>query len=519
MAYRAGLLSVILFITIVLSCAPALSEQPDYWPTEGWRTSTPEAQGMDSETLAALIEKIHERGRHIRDVIVIRNGYLVLDSRFHPFPENSRHIIHSCTKTVMGTLIGIAIDQGFIDSVDQKVMDFFPDKRSGFDLEGLDAGKETMTLEHLLTMSSGLDCQDSYLYEWRGLAEMTRNLDWVQYMLDLPMAHEPGARFEYCNGASYLLSAILQKTTGKTALAYAKENLFGPLGIDDVAWPINRAGIATGWGGIEMRPRDLTKIAYLMLKKGAWEGNQLVSSGWIDAATESHIAAGTLSDSYGYQLWPNEAGYFMMLGHGGQYVIVHPEHKLIFAVISCLQSRDFFLPRQWYHEFVLPAVRSSSSLTENAEGSERLASIVDAVANPAPAPVPPLPPMAGMVSGKRYVFDDNPMQFKSIEVEFEGNGEEASLHLVMGRSIIRATIGLDHVYRVGHNAGRWRAYRGYWEDGNTFVIEYEVADHTERGFARMVFDGDTVGMVVSGDIRDVEIELIGRLVPETPESN
>ncbi len=513
---KTGRPALIFIFIIVISCGPVTADQSPYWPTEGWRTSTPEVQGMDSETLAALIEEIHEKDRHIRNIMVIRNGYLVLDARFHPFPDSTRHIIHSCTKTVMGTLIGIAIDKGYIESVNQKVADFFPGKTPGF--ENLDADKQSMTLEHLLTMSTGLDCKDSYLYDWRGLEEMSRSPDWVQFVLDLPMAHPPGTYFEYCNGASFLLSAILQQATGKTALAFAKEHLFGPLGIVDVAWPSNRMGISLGWGGIEMRPEDLAKIGYLFLKKGSWQGEQIVSSGWIDMATRSHIAAGTLSDSYGYQLWPNEAGYYMMLGYGGQYVIVHPEHDLIFVVTSCLLSREFFLPRYWYDEYILPAVRSSRALSDNPAGAARLASIVDAVANPEPAPVSPLPAVAGLISGKRFIFDDNPMQFRSIEIEFTGGSSEAALHLVFGPSIVRAKIGLDHVYRVSHNAGRWRAYRGYWEDGKTFVIEYEVVDHTERGRARMVFDGVSVTMTVSGDIKGAEVKLTGRVLANRGES-
>ena len=147
--------------------------------------------------------------------------------------QGSKHIIHSCTKSIISALIGIAIEQGYIESVKQPVLSFFPTRTAA----NLDANKEAMTLEHLLMMASGLECRDSYLYRWRGLNQMRQTDDWVQFMLDLPMAEPSGTRFEYCNGASFLLSAIIQETTGMSASEFAEAHLFGPLGISDVEWP------------------------------------------------------------------------------------------------------------------------------------------------------------------------------------------------------------------------------------------------------------------------------------------
>ncbi|UCG53681.1 MAG: serine hydrolase [Candidatus Latescibacterota bacterium] len=506
-------LSHVCWITAVIAvtsfaCGVASAKTPpDYWPTEEWRVSTPEEQGLNSGRLADLLETIRDEGHRIRNVVVIRNGYVVLDAPFHPYGRDMRHIIHSCTKTITSALVGIAIDKGFIENVDQRVLDFFPEKTA----KNLDSQKGSITLEHLLTMSSGLECRDSYLYDWQGLGEMTRSWDWVQHMLDLPIEHAPGTRFEYCNGASYLLSAILQKSTGKTAFAFAKEHLFGPLGIEDVAWPTSREGVSLGWGGIEMRPKDLAKIAFLYLNNGNWNGQQVVSSDWVERSTQSRIVAGTLSDSYGYHLWPNEAGYYMMLGYCGQYVIVHPKNNLIVVVTSCLKSRDFFLPRYWLHEYILPAVESSKSLPEDAEGTGRIASVVESISNPLPQSVPPLPATAMQISGKRYAFDTNPIQLKSISLRFDPREKEARLNLVYGAMIIRTNVGLDDVYRVSYDAGHWRAYKGRWEEEKTFVIDFDVADHTERGRAHLTFEGDTLKALIRGEIQGREYELIGRV--------
>jgi CubicO group peptidase (beta-lactamase class C family) len=163
-------------------------ESPISWPTKGWSTSTPEAQGMDSGVLAAMLDEIQRQDHDIDSVTVVRNGYLVADAAIYPYEQDTKHIIHSCTKSIVSALIGIAIEQGYIDGVQTPVLDFFP----GRSVENIDENKKSMTLKDLLTMSSGLNCRDSYLYRWSGLNEMRASRDWVQHMLDLPMAETPG---------------------------------------------------------------------------------------------------------------------------------------------------------------------------------------------------------------------------------------------------------------------------------------------------------------------------------------
>lgn len=349
---------VVLIVFLLSSCSTvSLTEQPghtstfaSYWPTRGWRTSTPEEQGMDSETLDEMFETIQEQGYGIDSVTVIRNGYVVADATFRPFQPDSRHVVHSCTKSIISALIGIAIDEGYIESVDQPVLDIFSERT----VANLDANKEAMTLEHVLMMASGLECRDSYLYRWRGLREMEQSDDWVQFMLDLPMAEPPGTRFEYCNGGSFLLSAIIQETTGMSAAGFAEEHLFSPLGISDVVWPSNQDGITIGWGELRMRPHDMAKIGYLYLNEGRWDGEQIVPADWVATSTRKHISA-TLQDGYGYQWWVADHGVYMALGYAGQYIIVVPEKALVVVVTSDLAERDFYVPQQLLNDFIIPA--------------------------------------------------------------------------------------------------------------------------------------------------------------------
>jgi CubicO group peptidase (beta-lactamase class C family) len=352
-------------------------EESDYWPTEGWRISTPEQQGMDSEMLADMLSTIQGQDYAIDGVTVVRNGYVVADATVYPFGPDSRHIIHSCTKSIVSALIGIAIERGYIEGVDQPMLNFFPERS----VANLDAEKEALTLEHLLTMASGLECRDSYLYNWRGLEQMRASGDWVQFVLDLPVAEPPGSRFEYCNGASFLLSAIIQETTGKSALAFAQEHLFGPLGISDVEWPSNPQGINIGWGELHMRPHDMAKIGYLYLNKGRWDGEQIVPSDWVQTSTRKHIAA-TLQDGYGYQWWVTDSGVYMALGYAGQFIFVVPEQALVVVFVSDLQDSDFYVPQRLLEDYVIPAIKSFEPLPDNPAGVATLESQVQALAKP-----------------------------------------------------------------------------------------------------------------------------------------
>jgi CubicO group peptidase (beta-lactamase class C family) len=182
--------AVLMFAVICVTSAygGASDDTSDYWPTEAWRSSLPEHQGMDSKMLTEMLEVVREDGHEIRGIFVVRNGYLVLEAYFPPFRQDTWHILQSCTKSITSSLVGIAIDKGYIDSVNVPVLNLYPDITP--DLLG--ENKRAMTLAHLLMMGSGLKTEDSYLYRWHGLIRMTSSRDWVRYVLDLPMQAAPG---------------------------------------------------------------------------------------------------------------------------------------------------------------------------------------------------------------------------------------------------------------------------------------------------------------------------------------
>ena len=332
---------------------------------------------MDSDLLSEMLMKIQEQNYEIDSVTIVRNGYMVADVRIYPFSLSEKHNIYSCIKSVVSALIGIAIDQGHIEGLQQPVLSFFPQRA----IADREAYKEAMTLEHLLTMTTGFKCQDSYVYRWSGLNQMRESEDWVQFVLDLPMEGEPGVRFEYCNGSSFLLSAIIQETTGMSANEFAEEHLFSPLGISDVDWSANPQGISVGYSDLRMHPHDMAKIGYLYLNDGWWDGKQIVSSEWVKASTSKYISA-TLEDGYGYQWWVDGSGVYLALGYGGQFIFVIPEKAMVVVFTSSLEDSDFYVPQTLLDEFIIPAAIGSSALPVNPEGLTLLESLIAELTNP-----------------------------------------------------------------------------------------------------------------------------------------
>jgi len=361
----------IYFIALSFSYPVSVSaKQNDYWPTKGWKTSTPEAQGIDSNHLVSMLENIEKEAYAVDSITIVRNGFKVLDVYFHG-SDSDLHIINSCTKSIMSILIGIAIDLGYIKDIHRPVISYFPEKQ----FANLDERKKAMTLEHLLMMASGLKCRSSGQYKWKGYIEVMQSYDWVQASLDLPMEDHPGTRFEYSNVGSFLLSAILQEVTGIQTLEFARKHLFKPLGIADVEWPSNPQGITIGSGRMYLKPQDMAKIGYLSLKQGQWEDRQVVSKGWMEASTRKQIDTnrGSGKADYGYQWWVHPNSYHLAYGGYGQQIIVIPQKNMV-VVLTCPSAGDYrgLVSRNLFNTYIKPAIKSDTALPFAPEANHRL---------------------------------------------------------------------------------------------------------------------------------------------------
>ncbi len=330
--------------------APTGTPAPvEYWPTSGWRTSLPEEQGMDSQKLALMLESVKQKNLSLHSLLVIRNGYIVSETYFQSYNQDVKHEVYSCTKSVIATLVGIAVDKGYIAGINAPVKDFFP----GRTFENEDARKDAMTLENLLTMTSGLAWEESDAT----IRKLYVSGDWVKFMMDIPMSAQPGSQFNYCSGCSHILSAILQYKTGMNTRDFARQVLFQPLGISNVNWSTDSTGIPIGGWGLQITPRDMAKLGYLYLHDGIWDGRQIVSAGWVEAATRKHT--GTDTDlGYSYQWWtyPSLDAY-TALGRYGQTIFVIPDQNLIIVTTAAVEGHEEIF--RLIKEYIVPAAQRS----------------------------------------------------------------------------------------------------------------------------------------------------------------
>lgn len=414
------------------------------------------------------MDHIRQHNISVHSLLIVRNGYLILDAHFFPFDGRSVHDVASVTKSVTSTLIGAAINEGKIKAAQQPVVGLFPDA-----IANLDERKRRLTIEHLLTMSSGVECQPRE--NELTLRQMKESSNWTRYMLDLPMADEPGRKFVYCSGGMHLLSAILSRTTGLSAHDFADRSLFKLLGIHEVIWPSDPQGVSYGWGDLHLLPRDMAKIGYLWLNHGTWEGRQILSADWMKEAVRSHVPVGP-DGGYGYGVWVRPiAQLYEALGRGGQRISIVPTKNLVIVFTG-----GGFEPGD-IGKYLVGAVTADHPLPENRAGVSRLLRAVeDAALRPARKAVPPPPTMAAKVSGKNYIFKDNPLGLKSIVFNFSA---ENAAHLKFTFSDKRFTselvatraVGLDGVARISA-AGRFGlpvGIKGFWQDETTFVIDYD----------------------------------------------
>jgi len=484
----------------------SVNESATYWPAESWRTSTPEQQGMDSEKLAELLDYVKENDINIHSLLIIRNGYIVTDAYFYPFSNNSVHDVASVTKSFTGTLIGIAISEGYIAGVDQPVLEFFPDRT----VANVDANKKAMTLEDLLTMRSGFECVNEP-YEVT-LEQMEDSPDSIQFTLDLPMAEEPGTRFVYCSPNSHLLSGIITETTGMSEQAYANKTLFKPLGISNVIWPYDPQGNNHGWGDLHLTPHDMAKLGYLYLNNGTWDGKQIVPAEWVAKSTQTQvITEDGEGDGYGYQWWvpiDDLPARYEARGRGTQLITVVPEKDLIVVITGGGFESDEVAP------FLVAALQSDQPLPENPAAYERLQENINAAAEPPePEPVKSLPEMAKKIDGKTYVLDSNPLDLQSLSLTFDEEKGEALFRLGLPENqTLEFLLGLDNVSRFSPGEyGLPAAGKGSWESDNVFVADVDEVANVNHYKVTHTFQDDQVTILLQDPAWYGDVEFGGRV--------
>jgi len=378
-------------IIAVLSCfslfscahnAPVVAEAPPklaapivIWPTNGWQNSTPEAQGIDATVLADALEQIRARHLPVHSLLIERHGKIVLDSYFYPFADNRTHNVYSVTKSVTSMLVGIAMADHRLADLNAPVYSLLPVQMAD------DPRKAHITLAHLLSMTSGLDCRSEGGASL--LQQMLRQPHLAAYMLNRPSDAEPGTVFDYCGGNSEVVSAVLTRTTGTSALDLARQELFAPLGITEVSWPTDHDGVSHGWGDLELQPRDMAKLGYLWLHNGRWADRQVIPADYLVQALTRHISVQPGID-YGYGMWlypGHNPVDFEANGTGGQRITVIPSLDMVEV------TTGWGLDANQVAELIVGAVKSNEALPPGPQADERLARLVTEAATAPATPV------------------------------------------------------------------------------------------------------------------------------------
>jgi CubicO group peptidase (beta-lactamase class C family) len=504
-------------IVFLVGCTPASPTltPPVYWPTDGWRSTAPEEQGMDSEKLAQMVDHIQEEKLNLHSLLVVRNGYLVSEIYVYPYSAGQVHFIASVTKSVIGALVGIAIQKGDIKDIQQPLFSLLPEQG----VANLDDQKKAIKLEDLLTQTSGLDCHENPA---PGEAFMEASQNWVQFMLDQPVVARPGTNFNYCSGAVHLLSAVIQKATGMSAREFANQNLFAPLGIGSISearWPSDPQGVTTGGYGLALTPGEMAKLGYLFLNQGQWDGETIVPAEWVAASTSSHANQGDKKE-YGYLWWIDPQGkWYAALGRAGQHIFVYPAENLVVVFTSDLpftNDADLIPLQDLLDQYILPAVKSSRPLPANSEGLSRLQAGIQALAQPQRTVPPPLPAIAAEISGKAYTLATNPFGWQTISFSFQdGVGEVKVTVSDATGATAQATVGLDNVYRTnpGGDGTFPQESRGRWENQDTFVVEDIVLGQMLQFTHRVQFSGDAIHITRQEKYSGNVVELQGTLAP------
>jgi len=354
---------VIVLVLSLPSSGPSVDDllAVNYTPLarDDWAMSTPEAQGLDQMLVAELYYNAAEL-ETLYSLLVVKNSYLIAEDYFNEGSVDQKDRLQSMTKSYTSTLVGIALEQGYLSSVDQKMLDFFPEVASQI----TDLRKEQITIRELLQMRAGYPWEESDPAFWDGLLSGHYPL----LIEEFPLIADPGTEFHYSNLSSNWLGIIVDRATGMNLKAYAEENLFLPLGVEAGEWGTDAEGHNNGCGDLHLTPRDAAKFGLLYLKDGIFDGKQIVPAEWVHDSLQRYsddinVTGGFPANwglsfrdiGYGYQWWSARAGahrFDYAKGHGGQMIVLLNELDMVIVVTAY----PFWLQHDaesWKHELAI----------------------------------------------------------------------------------------------------------------------------------------------------------------------
>lgn len=320
--------------------------------------STPAAEGISTQAVINMMDSLMALPEcDIHHVMVVRHGKVVAELHPAPFRAEDAHTLYSASKTFVSLAVGCAIDDNLL-RLDDRVMTFFPDKRTNRVSDDMAA----MTVRDLLMMASGITP------DW---TMRNNSTDWVKDWLAKPVTVQPGSRFQYDSMCTFMLSAIVQRVTGQTMLEYLQKKLFTPMHINAVDWETSPDGINTGGWGLRVQAETMAKLGLLLLNKGNWNGQQLVSADYVEQACSRQNDGGAketvpptdVNQGYGYQVWQSKwPGSFRADGAMGQYTVVVPQEDLVVVILGMKLYGQEELACIW--DQLMPGVKAGPLKTE-----------------------------------------------------------------------------------------------------------------------------------------------------------
>ncbi|WP_215239990.1 serine hydrolase domain-containing protein [Dyadobacter helix] len=485
--------------------------------------STPESQGIQSGSLLAFINAVEKANLNLHSLMVLRHGNVVAEGWWAPYAPDLKHTLYSLSKSFTSSAIGFAVSEKRL-SVEDKVVALFPAEVPAMISNNLAA----MRVKDLLTMATGHDKDTT------PAVREAKDPNWVKTFLAQPVEHQPGTHFVYNSGATYMLSAIIQKLTGKTLLEYLTPRLFAPLGISGMDWEVDPNGINTGGWGLRLKTEDIAKFGQLYLQKGSWKGKQILPQAWIEEATTAHIqskggsrpkADNDWLQGYGYQFWRCRHGAYRGDGAYGQYCIVIPDKNMVVAITSETSDMQGIMDQIWNH--ILPQA-DDKTVDKTLQNSleTRLSRLV-------------LSPEAGNassslvseISGKHFKMAENALGISDVSLHF--SKELASL-------TIKDNAG-EHAIHAGIN--KWKegmtdmpvmplklvltpvpgetkskiAASGTWLNENTFEMTLRFIETAHYEKVKCTFDGTSLSvefkrsLAILGNTKDARPVLKGVL--------
>jgi CubicO group peptidase (beta-lactamase class C family) len=391
------------------------------------RTS-PERQGIASSALLHFVEALDSQLHELHSFMLLRHGCVVAEGWWSPYRREYPHMVFSLSKSFTSTAVGLAVAEGYF-SIDDPVLSFFPDEATAGGSEYLAA----MRVRHLLSMTTGHTVDT-----WAFMVDRPDG-NWIRGFFAVPVVRAPGTHFLYNTGATYMLSAIVQKTTGTRLIEYLEPRLFAPLGIQHAAWDESPEGIAMGGVGLRLTTGDIARFGQLYLQKGSWQGRRLLSEAWITQATTSHIepVANPESDwtqGYGYQFWRCRHGAYRGDGVFGQYCIIMPQQDAVLAITGGIDVYDAPLPLNLVWDLLLGAM-SSEPLAEASADEHRLTAKLSSLTLP-PVRGRATSPIASQVAGRTYAVDVNDLKIDAIALQGTRSGWTVRIGTAAGEEAI-----------------------------------------------------------------------------------